>query len=103
MKKIIRLSESQLTNIIKMVISEKESMFQYLDDLRESGQVNMFGSGAYIQSAFGLSRYEAKDVVLLGLTFLVGSITLGSGRTNVMQGAIHLVLFAAFLFLTLVP
>jgi hypothetical protein len=47
-----------------MVISEKESMFQYLDDLRESGQVNMFGSGAYLQSAFGLSRYEAKDVVL---------------------------------------
>jgi hypothetical protein len=47
-----------------MVISEKESMFEYLDDLRESGQVNMFGSGAYLQSAFGLSRYEAKDVVL---------------------------------------
>ena len=47
-----------------MVISEKESMFHYLDDLRESGQVNMFGSGAYLQSAFGLSRYEAKDVVL---------------------------------------
>jgi Ca2+:H+ antiporter len=46
---------------------------------------------------------EAIDVFLLGLTFLVGSITLGSGRTNVMQGAIHLVLFAAFLFLTLVP
>jgi len=46
---------------------------------------------------------DSKDVVLLGLTFLVGSITLGSGRTNVMQGAIHLVLFAAFLFLTLVP
>ncbi len=39
-------------------------MFEYLDDLRESGQVNMFGSGAYLQSAFGLSRYEAKDVVL---------------------------------------
>lgn len=47
-----------------MVISEKESMFQYLDDLRESGQVNMFGSGTYLQSTFGLSRYEAKDVVL---------------------------------------
>ena len=47
-----------------MVISEKESMFQYLDNLRESGQVNMFGSGAYLQSAFCLSRYEAKDVVL---------------------------------------
>jgi Ca2+:H+ antiporter len=46
---------------------------------------------------------EMKDVVMLSLTFLVGAITLGSGRTNVMQGAIHLVLFATFLFLTLVP
>jgi len=47
-----------------MVISEKETMFQYLDDLRESGQVNMFGSGVYIQEAFGLTRHEAKVVVL---------------------------------------
>lgn len=46
---------------------------------------------------------DAKDVALLALTFVVGAITLGSGRTNLMQGAIHLVIFAAFLFLTLVP
>ena len=46
---------------------------------------------------------HSKDLTLLMLTFLIGSITLGSGRTNVMQGAIHLVLFASFLFLTLVP
>ncbi|MBW8317122.1 MAG: ionic transporter y4hA [Thiobacillus sp.] len=46
---------------------------------------------------------EAKDMALLALTFVVGAITLGSGRTNLMQGAIHLVVFAAFLFLTLVP
>ena len=46
---------------------------------------------------------DHKDIALLALTFVVGSITLGSGRTNVMQGAIHLVIFAAFLFLTLVP
>ncbi len=44
-----------------------------------------------------------KDMALLALTFLVGSITLASGRTFMMHGAIHLVLFAAFLFLTLVP
>ncbi|WKB54989.1 calcium:proton antiporter [Eleftheria terrae] len=44
-----------------------------------------------------------KDMVLLALTFLVGTITLGTGRTNVMQGAVHLVLFAAFLFLALAP
>ena len=46
---------------------------------------------------------EPKDLILLAVTFLVGAITLGTGRTNVMQGAVHLVLFAAFLFLALVP
>jgi len=46
---------------------------------------------------------DDKDVALLALTFLVGAITLGSGRTNMMQGAVHLVIFAAFLFLALVP
>jgi len=45
----------------------------------------------------------AKDLVLLVLTFAVAAITLGTGRTNVMQGAVHLVLFAAFVFLALVP
>ena len=44
-----------------------------------------------------------KDLVLLALTFAVGAITLGTGRTNVLQGAVHLVIFAAFLFLSLVP
>ena len=43
------------------------------------------------------------EIALLTLTFIVGAITLGSGRTNMMQGAIHLIIFAAFLFLTLVP
>ena len=45
----------------------------------------------------------AMDMALLALTFVVGSITLASGRTNILQGAIHLVIFAAFLILTLVP
>jgi len=46
---------------------------------------------------------EAKDLVLLVLTFIVASITLVSGRTHVMQGVVHLVIFAAFLFLAFVP
>jgi len=44
-----------------------------------------------------------KDLVLLALTFAVGTITLGAGRTNVLQGAVHLLIFAAFLFLAIVP
>jgi Ca2+:H+ antiporter len=43
------------------------------------------------------------QIVLLTLTLLVATITLGSGRATVMQGAVHLVLFASFLFLTVVP
>ena len=46
---------------------------------------------------------ESKDMVLLTLTFLVSAVTLGTGRTYVMQGAVHLVVFAAFVFLALVP
>ncbi|MFN7986766.1 MAG: ionic transporter y4hA [Thermoanaerobaculia bacterium] len=46
---------------------------------------------------------DAKDLVLLTATFVVGSITFGSGRSNLLQGAVHLLLFAAFLFLSLVP
>jgi hypothetical protein len=34
---------------------------------------------------------------------LMCGITLGSGRTCVMQGAVHLVVFAAFLFVAFVP
>jgi Ca2+:H+ antiporter len=44
-----------------------------------------------------------KDMGLLALTFLVSAVTLGTGRTHMMQGAVHLVLFAAFLFLAFVP
>jgi len=44
-----------------------------------------------------------KDMVMLAVTFLVSTITIGTGRTHMMQGAVHLVIFAAFLFLALVP
>jgi Ca2+:H+ antiporter len=45
----------------------------------------------------------AKDLILLALSFAVATITLGTGRTSIMQGAVHLVLFATFLFLAMVP
>ncbi len=46
---------------------------------------------------------EPKELVLLVLTYFVTAITLVSGRTHLMQGVVHLVLFAAFLFLAFVP
>ena len=44
-----------------------------------------------------------KEIALLAVTLLVSSVTLGTGRTYVMQGAVHLVLFAAYMFLAFVP
>jgi len=41
----------------------------------------------------------AVDVVLLLLTLAVSTLTFGSARTNVLQGAVHLLLFVAFLML----
>lgn len=38
--------------------------FEYLDDLRESGDTNMFGASAYLQQDFGLSRDMAREVAL---------------------------------------
>jgi Ca2+:H+ antiporter len=46
---------------------------------------------------------EPKDIVLLATALLVSVVTLGTGRTSMMQGAVHLVLFATYLFLACVP
>ena len=44
---------------------EVAEFFVYLDDLRESGDTNMFGASPYLQHAFGLNRDEARAVLSL--------------------------------------
>jgi Ca2+:H+ antiporter len=46
---------------------------------------------------------NAKEQVLLALTLLLSVITLGTGRTSVLQGMVHLLIFAVFLFFAVVP
>lgn len=46
---------------------------------------------------------EPKDQILLALTLFISVITLGTGRTTVLQGLIHLAIFAVFLFFAVVP
>jgi len=46
---------------------------------------------------------DAKSTVLLLLSLLVTSFSLGTGRTTIMQGTIHLVIFAVYLFMAVVP
>jgi len=52
------------------------------------------------QLVLGLSP---QDMVLLALTLLLSLLTLGSGRTNILFGLVHLVVFAVFIFLVFVP
>jgi Ca2+:H+ antiporter len=46
---------------------------------------------------------DAKEIALLAITLLVSTVTFAGGRATVLQGAVHLVLFAVFLFLSIIP
>jgi len=42
----------------------EDTMFTYLEGLRQSGVTNMFGAGPYLEREFGLNRDEANEVLL---------------------------------------
>ena len=46
---------------------------------------------------------DAKSIILLFLTLVVSTLSLGTGRTTILQGAVHLVIFGVYLFTTIVP
>ena len=45
----------------------------------------------------------SKEMALLIVTLMLSQSTLGTGRTTVLQGVVHSMLFATFLFLAMVP
>jgi Ca2+:H+ antiporter len=53
-----------------------------------------------LRLALGLSP---ENIVLLVLTLFVGTLTLGTGKTTVLQGVVHLVIFAVFLLIAAAP
>jgi Ca2+:H+ antiporter len=46
---------------------------------------------------------DPKAMTLLALSLVVSVLSLGTGRTTVLQGIVHLVIFFAYLFTTVVP
>jgi len=52
------------------------------------------------QLVLGLSE---QNMVELFLTFVLSMLTFGTGRTNIMFGLVHMVVFAVFLFMVFVP
>ena len=58
--------------------------------------VLLIGSLAGMRVQLGLDQL---DELLLMLTLLVSVVTFSSGRTNILQGVVHIVLFLAWLVL----
>ena len=59
---------------IKITLSEKDysylshyenEVFLYLDELRQSGETNMFGAAPYLVERFEMSKEEARDMLSL--------------------------------------
>ena len=43
------------------------------------------------------------NMILMYLSFFIGALTLAIGRTTLLQGVVHLIIFCEYLFLSLVP
>ena len=67
---------------------------------RHSYSSHLFERIANNQIEIGLS---GRDTLLLALTLFLSLLTFGTGRTNILSGLVHLVVFATFLFLVFVP
>lgn len=61
---------------------------------------------AFVSLAMGqtlILGLEAEHIVLLVLSLFMATLTLAAGRTTVLQGGIHLVIFFAFLTISAIP
>lgn len=48
---------------IKAESKTEQQYFDFLEDLRQSGDTNMFGAGIYLQQAFGMGRTQATAIL----------------------------------------
>jgi Ca2+:H+ antiporter len=58
---------------------------------------------AYALDKTLLLGLDQREVILLVMTFLLSMLTFGTGRTNILFGLVHLVVFAVFVFMVFVP
>jgi len=60
-------------------------------------------AAAYLLDKTLVLGLASRDIALLAMTMLVSMMTFGTGRTNILFGLVHLVIFAVFLLLVFVP
>lgn len=53
-----------MNKILEDYNTTEEEVYAYLEELRESGEVNMFGATPYLMDQFGFDRREAKTVLI---------------------------------------
>jgi Ca2+:H+ antiporter len=46
---------------------------------------------------------DDREMVLLVMTLLLSMLTFGTGRTNILFGLVHMLVFAVFVFMVFVP
>lgn len=115
-----RLPQSFVGVVIAMIVLLPEGMASVAAATRNRLQNSMnlaLGSAvasigltiptvAVVSQVFGVGLtlgLSSAHTVLLALTLLISALTLGTGRTTVLQGAVHLVIFGVFLLISAVP
>ncbi|WP_028351304.1 calcium:proton antiporter [Bradyrhizobium murdochi] len=61
------------------------------------------GLATYVLDKELVLGLNGQGMVLLLLTFFLSILTFGTGRTNILFGLVHMLVFAVFLFLVFVP
>lgn len=51
------------TELNESNLEEYKEQLEFLDDLRESSETNMFGAAPYLQREFGYDRRKAQEVL----------------------------------------
>jgi Ca2+:H+ antiporter len=61
------------------------------------------GVATYVLEKELVLGLSSQSMVLLLLTFFLSMLTFGTGRTNILFGLVHMVVFAVFVFMVFVP
>jgi len=94
-------------------LDEKKEMVRRVDNDRAWALGSSLATIGLTIPAVGLATYVIDQPLVLGLnpqntallflTFLLSMLTFGTGRTNVLFGLVHMVVFAVYAFMVFVP
>ncbi len=86
------LARDTMFSVLMIVLNGMLGLTLLIGGMRHHEQeYNLPGARAYLGVLF--------DIVLLTLTLLVSIVNFGTLRTNVLQGAVHLILFISYVIL----